>query len=118
MGTPRSTSIAEVLTTDECGAYLGVTRRTLRKVINDPETPLPHHRLGPSDRYRVKFPRHRVDDWRQEHGKRFRLKVPRQRPKSTLANQHLSLGLYLASRSLPSRTASAVACAWARSVRA
>jgi len=76
---------------DECAAYLGVTRKTLRKFINDPETPLPHHRLGPTDRYPVKFLRHRVDDWRREHGKRFRLRMPRQRAKPTLAESKLQV---------------------------
>src|SRR5712692_4734966 len=91
MDTPRLTSIADVLTMDECAAYLGVTRKTLRKFINDPDTPLPHHRLGPTDRYPVKFLRHRVDDWRQEHGRRFRLPVPRPKAKPTLANSKLQV---------------------------
>lgn len=76
---------------DECAAYLGVTRKTLRKFINDAETPLPHHRFGPTDRYPVKFLRHRVDVWRREHGKRFRLRVPRPKPKPTLANSKLQV---------------------------
>jgi len=74
---------------DECAAYLGVTRKTLRKFINDAEAPIPDHRLGPTDRYPVKFLRHRVDDWLQQHGKRFRLRVPRPRPKPALANSKL-----------------------------
>src|SRR5712691_9028938 len=89
MDRPRLAAISDVLTMDECAAYLGVTRKTLRKFINDPETPLPHHRLGPTDRYPVKFLRHRVDDWRQEHGRRYRLHVPRPRRKPARSGSRL-----------------------------
>jgi len=91
MEMPRLAAISNVLSMEECAAYLGISRRKLRSLINDPDTPIPHHRFGPTDRYPVKFLRHRVDDWRQEHGTRFRLSVPRPRRKPTLADSKLRI---------------------------